>query len=257
LAKPALLANKVTLNSGLIYDPGRYVKIDLLILKPTRTSIFYHAVGKVAQQESIPFVRRLAQTDKRSWPEIAFEGSFLVHVARLIGYFIVGFGLLFLLSIAMKRFSEMVRMRKAKARESVAVAAAEVLASHDPRLVQIALGIFSHLGAVPFGHLIRHLDSQYKRGDLEKPVRECAEVMGDLVHANRKSVHDHLQKWIVTSSSSIAVFLRPFDLVYIDTISSPFMAVMDDLCSFAGRVGAEKHGTGLSEFAQARLAELD
>jgi hypothetical protein len=256
LAKPELAWGEVSLSTGLIFDPGDYIELDLLILKPLDTTLEYRASGKISRQPKIPVVDRTAPIDEGSLIERSFGGGVVEQILRLVGYFIIGSGLLVLTghiwSWAAKRRSA----RRARRRGEAAVSALERIGDFESSSAGIALGVFSFLGSKYSRRFLSSLNSQFTRSDKGKIPAKEIEIFGRTIKANRESVNSYLEESVVTSPASINIMLREFDIIGGHDISSAFIDVLEKVVETAG-MQASRYGTGLSDFARERFDETE
>lgn len=89
LAKPSRHYNSITINSGVIIDPGDSLVFDILVRKPRGSSIDIFSLGKISNLKNIK-VSDYRQTGKNeNFLEKAFSGQVSIQIARIIAYFIM------------------------------------------------------------------------------------------------------------------------------------------------------------------------
>jgi hypothetical protein len=82
--------NRVTLSPQVIFDPGDYVRFDLLVLKPQSGMLRYHPIGKVEGIDAIGFRDFLTQPNDVGLLERAFGGDGYDQTFRHLAYFLAG-----------------------------------------------------------------------------------------------------------------------------------------------------------------------
>lgn len=90
LTKPKITQNRVTISNNIIIDSKDYMQFDFLIKKGRGKKIIYRSIGKIANSPSIIVIDQRDQSQKQNFLELAFLGSPLVQISRIIAYFFVG-----------------------------------------------------------------------------------------------------------------------------------------------------------------------
>jgi hypothetical protein len=74
----------------VIFDKGKSVTLELLVLHNKNIEPRVTAFGKVAGMDDIPVTNSFRDQEQQGFLKIAFEGPIAVQIARVISYFIVG-----------------------------------------------------------------------------------------------------------------------------------------------------------------------
>ena len=162
--------NRITLSPQVIFDPGDYVRFDLLITRPLDGNVRYRPVGKVEDVKAIGFRDVLTQGDEGGFLERAFGGNGFVQLARLGAYAIAGLLLVILLVVALIQRDEWRTSRKAKRRKRLA---SDVLAEIGPGpkgVQEMAADVYKLNGL----RMLRFLEGRLRRPFTSSDVRPDA-----------------------------------------------------------------------------------
>ena len=100
LAKPKIVGKSIIISSSIIIYSKDYMQFDLLIKKDRNNKINYKSLGKIANSPSIKVIDQRDQSQRQNFFELAFLGSPIIQISRIIAYFFVGLfifaGLVFL-----------------------------------------------------------------------------------------------------------------------------------------------------------------
>jgi hypothetical protein len=82
--------NNVTFDK-VIFDKGKYIALELLVLHNKNAEPKVRAIGKIAGMDSIPIRYSFRDQDQEGFKSKVFKGPIAVQIARTIAYFVIGF----------------------------------------------------------------------------------------------------------------------------------------------------------------------
>jgi len=74
----------------VIFDKGKYVALELLVLHDKNVEPQVTAVGKIAGMDAIPIRNSSRERDQEGFSAKVFKGPIAVQIARTIAYFLIG-----------------------------------------------------------------------------------------------------------------------------------------------------------------------
>ena len=140
------LGDKVYLGTGWIMDPGDWIRVSVLVQKEPNASVSYQVIGKVGGINKSTFSQKSAVYEDGFLNE-AFAGGPLIHLVRLLAYFIIGTFVFVTVLIGSLSVSDWAIERRRQKRELLAN---EILDTDDDkhgqvtrfiRLAYISLGL--------------------------------------------------------------------------------------------------------------------
>jgi hypothetical protein len=164
---PTRRGNQITINQGLIFEPGDFVRFDLLITRPLNGAVSYEPLGKIEGVRSIAYRTPSSQVRQRSFIGQTFAGSALVQGVRIFAYGFAAIGLLLLLLLGGIRISEARSDRRLKRRSLLVKAVAERSTKSTLAIWEVWAETFIRTG--PRG--LSSLEKRLRERELEIPER--------------------------------------------------------------------------------------
>jgi hypothetical protein len=84
----------------VIFDRGKYVALELLVLHDKNVEPQIRAVGKIAGMDAIPIRNSFRERDQEGFGTKVFKGPIAVQIARTIAYFLIGLGTVIVVGLA-------------------------------------------------------------------------------------------------------------------------------------------------------------
>lgn len=84
----------------LIFDKGKYVSLELLVLHEKNVEPQVTTVGKIAGMDTIPIRNSFRELDQEGFRTKAFKGPIAVQIVRTIVYFLIGLAAVIAVGIA-------------------------------------------------------------------------------------------------------------------------------------------------------------
>jgi hypothetical protein len=231
LAKPTVTGGQaMTLPHRLILDPGDHVDIDVLVLASTAAGPTYSALGKVAGQRQIGLLDLRHEKSEQSIFKAVLAGSWKIQVARLLFYFFVGLGLVYLARFSAGRFRDgRIRDRGRIAHELRTAFDMDDMA--EARRIEIALGVYQYAGEAKFAAFLERL------GNLEPLISPYVaarvETIAGPVAAQQGSV-SHFLKKTNTGLKGVNDLVRRFGLISDKRVDPKFLGIAERVHEKAG-----------------------
>jgi len=88
---PRLADSSHVILDKVIFDKGKYISLELLVLHNKNIEPQVRAVGKIAGMDEISVSNSFKERDQQGLLSSVFKGPLAVQIARTIAYFVVGF----------------------------------------------------------------------------------------------------------------------------------------------------------------------
>ncbi len=104
----------------VIFDRGKYVALELLVLHDKNVEPQVRAVGKIAGMDTIPTRNSFRERDQEGFGTKVFKGPIAVQISRTIAYFFIGLGTVVVVGLAIAGIGSIPsRIRKRSRRKFV------------------------------------------------------------------------------------------------------------------------------------------
>lgn len=249
---PRLEENRIVLSEGLIFDPGDFVDVDILVLKPTALELNYMPLGKVSRQDAIPFFDRTITEDAQGFTETAFGGGVLVHLVRLVTYAVVTLGFLVVIITIAEKIDSTKKERQKRRRDNFSRRLILSLQKHGSPVANLATAIFLYLGYHHASMYARYLSQKYVRSPDVSGGIDTVILHGDTVRADYDELQNLFSKnWI--SVLYLNDLLSAFKLMNETKVSGELTEALRHLLNSARAADTRILGNGMTSFEESHF----
>ena len=203
-------ATHVELNK-IIFDKGKFVTLELLVLHNKNVAPRVGVFGKIAGMDEIPVTNSSKEHDQQSFAKIVFRGPVAVQIARTISYFIAGLVTIIAVGFAIAGGAGAISRFRRNARRKLVRSLPREASSEREKKRKILVSIFIDEGLEQLKQLAKVLSD-------EKVLK--ATLSGSYVHGiDGPVVMDGDKALLVHLRSGIATQMEPLvknDLVKVD-----------------------------------------
>jgi len=164
----------------VIFDRGKYVALELLVLHDKNVEPQVRPVGKIAGMDAIPIRNSFRERDQEGFKAKAFKGPIPVQIVRTIAYFVIGLSTVILVGLATAGiWSIPSRIKKRSRRKWVRYLPKEV-SSEKEKKRQALLDVFVKDGLSGLKGVQRILNSEDSMVKAFRPRRVSVEEAAEL-----------------------------------------------------------------------------
>jgi len=164
----------------VIFDRGKYVTLELLVLHDKNVEPQVRPVGKIAGMDAIPIRNSFRERDQEGFKAKVFKGPIPVQIVRTIAYFFIGLSTVIVVGLTTAGiWSIPSRIKKRSRRKWVRYLPKEA-SSEKEKKRQALLNIFVEDGLPGLKRVQRMLNSEDSMAKLLRPRRVSVEEAADL-----------------------------------------------------------------------------
>jgi hypothetical protein len=150
--------NDVTFDK-VIFDKGKYIALELLVLHNKNVEPKVTAIGKIAGMDDIPVRSSFRERDQEGLASRAFKGPIAIQIARTLGYFFVGLSTVLVVGFSIAGLQSIPsRLRKRARRKRLRQLAREESPEKEKKR-QVLLNIFVEEGTSRLKAMLRNVEN--------------------------------------------------------------------------------------------------
>jgi hypothetical protein len=151
----------------VIFDRGKYVTLELLVLHDKTVEPHVKPIGKIAGMEDIPVRDSFRERDQEGFSAKAFKGPIAVQIARTVGYFLIAIGVMSVLALSITGIASIPSGLKKRSRRKQARYLLKEDSPERERKRQVLVNVFIENGPAA---LVRMQEALNDAGTLAKAV---------------------------------------------------------------------------------------
>ena len=168
---PRVTGNDEVTFDKVIFDKGKYVALELLVLHNKNTEPTIKPLGKIAGMDTIPIRQAFRDQDQEGFKSKVFRGPIAVQIARTIAYFVIGFLAAAILGVTIAGIGSIPSRLKKRSRRRFARYLPKEGSTEKEKKRQALLDIFVEDGLHGLKRVQRMLDSEELKAKAFRPRR--------------------------------------------------------------------------------------
>lgn len=218
---------QISINEDLIFDPGDYIELEILLLKKRGASVTYDPIGKVSGQNSIEFTDRRGGVEEPPFVKKVAEGSWPVQLARFVIYPTALVGLISLISFLSYRARSRIGAKQGQKLLAASREVYEHITGRNEVAQAFAVGLFSAVGYQAFSKVVEAIKHDFIAKSNMDPLDE-ADMFTESVEARPKPIRDFIMRGRASISSAV-MLAHAFDLIKGTYVHEDLVQVMDEI----------------------------
>jgi hypothetical protein len=189
-------ANTVVFNK-VIFDKGKYVTLELLVLHSRNVEPRVKPVGKIAGMDDIPVRSSFRGGEQEGLVSRVFKGPISVQIARTIAYSLIGLGTVIAVGFSIAGLVSIPSRLKKRSRKKLVRSLAKETSTEKEKKRQVLLDIFVEGGIGSLKRMLKNVENEDAlaktlAGDkvlLEVRTDSPADVAGQVIHEGNQRTY--------------------------------------------------------------------
>ena len=189
-------ANAVVFDK-VIFDKGKYVGLELLVLHSRNVEPRVKPIGKIAGMDDIPVRSSFRERDQEGLVSRVFKGPISVQIARTIAYFFIGLGTVIAVGFSIAGLGSIPSRLKKRPRRKLVRSLAKETSPEKEKKRQVLLDIFVEGGIGSLKRMLKIVENEEAlaktvAGDkalLEVRTDSPSDLMSQVIFEGNQTMH--------------------------------------------------------------------